>query len=220
MFDTADDPLPIPRCVCCGHELHGADWERAACPRCQNRMHDRLNAVEHLWLQLPDHLQRGSRSSDSSGRTTSVAPALPLRLDVLALVGPGGIVAELCAVEDDWRRQRGLTVQGFRGSTDQTLPKVCRFLRNHLPWACQSYCDVDELDLTLARIHGQCTAITTGERRRTIPVTCGAVFDDSSTCPAEIRVGAHTLRTICPGCSAEWTRDHLVAMAAGLQAAA
>jgi predicted RNA-binding Zn-ribbon protein involved in translation (DUF1610 family) len=218
MFDTADD-LPIPRCVCCGHELHGNDYERAACVRCQDRMHDRLNTVEHLWLQLPAYLQRGS-APDNGGRSATSTPALPLRLDVLNLTGPGGIVAELCAIEDDWRKVRGFTVQGFRGNADQTLPKVLRFLRNHLPWACAEYCDVDELDLVLARIVGQCTAVTTGERRRTIPVNCRAIYDDGSECGTEIRVGAHTLRTTCPGCAAVWTRDHLAAMAAGLQVAA
>ncbi|GAB2696626.1 hypothetical protein [Kitasatospora kifunensis] len=217
MFDA--DDLPIPRCCCCGHELHGADGARAACVYCQHRMHDRLNAVEHLWLQLPAYLQRGSRV-DTGGRGGSVTPALPLRLDVLALVGPGGIVAELCAIEDDWRRALGFTVQPFRGSADQTLPKVCRFLRCHLGWACEQHQDVDELDLALARIVGQCTAIVSGERRRTIPVECLAEWDDGRRCGAEMRIGAHTLRTICPGCGAEWTRDHLVQLAAGLQVAA
>lgn len=217
MFDLSDD-LPIPRCVCCGHELQGAAGSRAACEFCQRRMHDRLNAVEHLWLQLPQYLQRGSRV-DAGGRGGSSTPALPLRLDVLSMVGPGGIVAELCAVEDDWRRQRGFTVQAFRGSADQTLPKVCRFLRAHLPWACAEYCDVDGLDLVLVRIVGQMTAVVTGERRRTIPVPCGAVYDSGETCGTEMRVGTQ-LRTICPGCGAEYTRDVLAQLAAGLQVAA
>jgi hypothetical protein len=223
MFDPHDPsptPFEIPVCVCCRRELHGDDFGRRACQRCQDRMTDRLNQVEHDYLELPQHLQRGSRIPDSGGRCGASVAALPLRLDVLALVGPGGIVAELQAVEDDWRRARRLTVQTWRGSAEQTLPKVCRFLRGHLPWACGAYEDVAELDTLLARIVGQLAAVVSGERRRTIPVVCGAVYGDGALCDGVIRVGAHTLRTVCADCGAEWTRDHLVAMAAGLGEAA
>jgi predicted RNA-binding Zn-ribbon protein involved in translation (DUF1610 family) len=209
-----DDDFEIPRCVCCANELNGADYGWQACGRCQDRMTDRLNQVEHDYLELPRHLQRGAAVNSGVRSGGSVVAALPVRLDVLSMLGPGGIVTELCAVEDDWRRARGFTVQAWRGNADQVLPKVCKFLRNSLPWACSSYEDVADLDQILARIAGQLRGVVTGEHHRTIRVACMAEWDDGTVCGAEMRVGAHTIRQNCPGCGAEWTRETFLRLAA------
>ncbi|MFJ6215020.1 hypothetical protein ACIQGZ_17045 [Streptomyces sp. NPDC092296] len=204
-----DQPHDTPLCTCCHRELHTAT-PRVACQPCQDRMHDRLNTVEHNWLQLPSSLQRGAAPAGqgiSTGRG-SASGRLPLRLDVLSLAGPGSdtILGQLLAVEDDWRRARGFTVQTWRGSADQALPKVCRFLRNHLPWACEEYGDVDQLDQTLARLAGATTRILTGDRSRRVPVTCLAEYDDGTACGTQMLVDASTLSVVCGGCGARWSR--------------
>lgn len=227
MFDADDEPIDIPRCAICPYELHGADYGRLVCWRCESRMYDRLNEVGSLWARLPDSAHRpvGERSV---GRSMSVHPGLPGNAQVICLTGPGDDtpLGRLRAVEDDWRRARGFTVQSWRGSSEQTMPLVLRFLREHLPWACGAHKnprlrdgepllpDVQLLDEALRRTVGELAQATTGEPRpRTIPVMCGAEWDDGSTCTAEIRVGAQTLRTTCPGCGAEWTRETFIRLA-------
>ncbi|WP_055588657.1 hypothetical protein [Peterkaempfera griseoplana] len=209
-----DQPYDTPTCACCGSELHPAH-PRTACERCQERMHDRLNTVEHQWLQLPKHLERGAAIPGAGSAGRSVHPGLPLRLDVLSATGPGSdtIVGQLLAVEDDWRRARGFTVQAWRGNADQTLPKVCRFLRLNLPWACENYPDVDQLDQVLARIVGATTRVITGDRSRRVPVTCLAEYDDGTVCGQEMRVDAETLSVRCPSCGARWAREHFQRLA-------
>ncbi|MCX4751752.1 hypothetical protein OG455_41685 [Kitasatospora sp. NBC_01287] len=229
MFDTADDPLPIPQCCCCGYELHGADYGRLACWRCEERLYDRLNEVGELWAKLPGSAHRpvGKRSP---GRSMSVHPGMPGNATVINLTAGGDDtpLGRLLAVEEDWRRARGFTVQVWRGSVEQTMPLVLRFLRDNLPWACGAHKnpgllpdgsellpDVQLLDEALRRTVGELAQTVTGERRpRTIPVMCGAEWDDGATCSAEIRVGAQTLRTVCPGCGAEWTREIFLRLAA------
>lgn len=228
MFDTADDPIDIPRCTVCPRELHGADYGRQTCAWCEDRMYHRLNEVGQLWAQLPNSALRpvGVRSA---GRSMSVHPGMPGNAQVINLTGPGDDtpLGRLRTVEDDWRRARGFTVQSWRGSSTQTMPLVLRFLRDHLPWACGAHKnprlladgsellpDVQLLDEALRRIVGELAQAVTGEpRARTIPVMCGAEYDDGSICTAEIRVGALTLRTVCPGCGAEWSRETFLRLA-------
>lgn len=227
MFDVAD-PLPIPLCACCSRELCGADYNRLACVYCEDRMYHQLNEVGQLWAQLPDSTHRpvGDRSP---GRSMSVHPGLPGNGNVINLTGPGDEtpLGRLRAVEDDWRKARGFTVQTWRGSPAQTMPLVLRFLRDHLPWACGAHKsprlldgepvlpDVQLLNEALRRITGELGQAVTGEpRQRAVPVACLAEYSDGSVCTAEIRVGARTLRTVCPGCGAEWTREIFLRMAA------
>jgi hypothetical protein len=197
-------------------------------------MYDRLNEVESLWNRLPDSAHRPTGVREP-GRSMSVYPGLPGNGNVINLTAAGAEtpLGRLRAVEDDWRRAAGLPVQAFRGSAGQTMPLVLGFLRGRLPWACAAHKnprlldgepllpDVQALHEALGRIVGDLGQAVTGEpRARTIPVVCGAQYADGSVCDGVIRVGAHTLRTMCADCGAEWTRDHLVAMAAGLGAAA
>jgi predicted RNA-binding Zn-ribbon protein involved in translation (DUF1610 family) len=231
MFDPhnpSNSPTDIPRCSCCPYALHGADYGRLACWRCEQRMYDRLNEVETLWNRLPDSAHRPTGVREP-GRSMSVYPGLPGNGNVINLTGPGDStpLGRLRAVEDDWRRAAGLPVQAFRGSAGQTMPLVLGFLRGRLPWACgahknpllldgeQLLPDVQALNEALGRIVGDLGQAVTGEpRARTIPVACLAEYDDGVVCGAELRVGANTIRTICPGCGAEWSRETFLRLAA------
>lgn len=221
------DEIQIPVCGCCPRELHDADYGRLACWKCESRMYDQLNAVAKLWSQLPDSAHRLVAAREN-GRSMSVHPGMPGNANVINLTGPGSDTpfGWLLAVEDDWRRVRGLPMREHYGRPVEALPLLLRFLQRHLQWACAAHKnpriqsgepllpDVQALNEALGRIVGDLTSVVTGEpRARTIPVRCFAEYQDGSECGAEIRVGANTLRTVCPGCGAEWLRETFLRIA-------
>lgn len=226
MFDTADPTDDIPRCTVCPRELHGPDYGRLACLRCEDRMYGQLNTVASLWSQLPDATYRPVVEREP-GRSMSIYPGMPGNATIINLTAGGDDtpLGRLRAVEDDWRRARGFTVQTWRPAPD-VMESVLRFLRVQLPWACAQHKnprsvdgepllpDVLLLSEALHRTVSDLQAAVTGEpRARTIPVRCLAEWDDGVQCGAEMRVGANTLRMICPGCSAVWTRDAFIRLA-------
>lgn len=192
-----------PTCVICGYEL----WEqRTACTRCEDGLRDQLNELEHLWLQLPAHLERGTTNTDrvSSSRT----PGIPPNLEVLDLTSRGGIVTKLQVHEDDWRKARGFTKTPWRGNPDQTLPAVIRFLRNNLTWACTHYSDPDDLARDLAPLIGRCRTITTGEtRERSFTAYC-----DQANCAGEMRIRLSTHNVTCPQCGHHHNRTQITTL--------
>jgi len=228
MFDTADPIDDIPRCSCCPRELHGPDYGRLTCWRCEDRLYAQLNQVATLWDQLPDATYRPVIEREP-GRSMAVHPGMPGNATIINLTAGGDDtpVGRLRTVEDDWRRARGFTVQTWRPASE-VMAAVLRFLRVQLPWACAQHknpvllADGSELlpDVLLLaegvrRTVADLTAAVTGEpRARTFPVSCAAEYPDGSTCPAEIRVGANTLRTVCPGCGAVWSREIFLRLAA------
>lgn len=188
-------------CAVCGNDYYA---DRTTCETCEDRLRDGLNEIEHLWLELPKHLQRGASKGDTIAGTR--APGMPPAEEVLDLISKGGIVTQLQVHEDDWRRARGFTATPWRGSLDQTLPGVVRFLRTNLSWACQHYADLDDLHKDLGRLLGRCRAITDGEKRE----RSWAAYCATENCGGTMRISISTPRSECPKCETEYQHEQLM----------
>jgi hypothetical protein len=231
MYDPPDD-VPIPECVLCAWQLHGADYSRLTCIKCEDRLYAQLNSVLDLWVQLPSSAYRRI-GAPSPGHAAAVHSGMPGNAVVLSLTAGGDDTpaGRLLAVEDDWRRSRGLAPRERVGRPEAALRTAVTFLRSHLGWACGPHLnprrledgspllpDVELLAAHLGKTHAElqgaiAQASSSEPRPRMLAVTCGAEFDDGSTCPETIRVGARDLRTKCPACQAEWTREVYFRMA-------
>jgi len=191
-------------CAVCHRDLYADDC--TTCDSCEAWLRDGLNEIEHLWLKLPDYLERGSSNGD--GVTGSRSPAMPANPEVMDLTSVGGIVTQLQVHEDDWRRARGFTATPWRGNLDQTLPGVVRFLRNNLTWACQNYEHTDDLAKDLRRLIGRCRNVVTGDKpERKFTVHC--TVDD---CGGPMRVSLNTREAECPTCYTAYTHGQLMDM--------
>ena len=228
MFDTADDPLPIPQCCCCPRALQGANYSRLACTHCEERMYDQLNTVASLWGRLPDATHRpvGNREP---GRSMSVHPGMPGNGNIINLTGPGDDTpaGRLLAVEDDWRSARAEVPREATGRPDATLRSAVKYLRDRLGWACGPHLnppllsdgspllpDVQKLSEALNKTVTQLSAAASGEfQPRSMTVRCFARWEDGTECGAELRLPAPYLRAVCPGCGAVWTRGAFVDVA-------
>jgi len=201
----ADYSWPI--CVSCACELWTDEAGRFACRPCEDRTATRIAELPALFRRLDTtaSLMRGARRS-GGGSSGSKVPPIPPRLEVLALVGPGGVAARLRDIEDAWRKALGWTVAPWRGSPAQAVPQHVTFLANNLPWACDAYESVGQDIDDLRRLHGECSAIVNDERKpgRVQIGACPARYDDDSLCGQALTASAASHRVRCGTCGTRW----------------
>ena len=202
------DDFEWPVCVTprCNRQLWTAEAGRWACRPCEDRTVTRIAELPALFRQLDTtaSLMRGARRPGAGGGG-SKTPPIPPRLEVLALVGPGGVAARLSAIEDAWRAALGWTVAPWRGSPAQAVPLLAEFLANNLLWACSSYEEVGQDIDDLRRLHSECTAIVNDERRpgRVQIGNCPTVLEDR-VCWQPLTASAGSHRIHCAGCGGRW----------------
>jgi hypothetical protein len=231
---TPDDSgYEWPVCVTprCNRQLWVAEADRWACRPCEDRAAQWIAELPTLFRQLDTtaSLMRGARRP-GGGSTGSKTPPIPPRLEVLALVGPGGVAARLSAIEDAWRQVLGWTVAPWRGSPAQAVPHLVEFLANNLLWACSSYEEVGQDIEDLRRLHGEMKAIADGERRPgRVQIGACPVRVDDGYCAAPLTASAASHRVRCPACGSRWetlgewrelraAQDAVLAEAAGVAA--
>jgi hypothetical protein len=147
---------------------------------------------------------RGAQRT-GGGSSGSRTPPIPPRLEVLSLVGPGGVAARLSAIEDSWRSALGWTVAPWRGSPAQAVPQLTQFLANNLLWACSSYEEIGQDIDELWRLHGECTAIVNDERRPgRVKIGNCPVKVDEQLCWTPLTARADSHRVNCGACGARW----------------
>jgi hypothetical protein len=202
------DQVEWPVCVTprCGRQMWVTEADRFACRPCQENTAQRIRELPGLFRQLDTTaaLMRGSRRP--GGATSgSKTPPIPPRLEVLALVGPGGAAARLSAIEDAWRQALGWTIAPWRGSPKQAMPHLAGFLTNNLLWACSSYEEVGQDIDDLRRLHAECAALVSGEKRpgRVQIGVCPNVVD-GGWCGAQLTASTGSHRIHCSGCGARW----------------
>jgi hypothetical protein len=223
-----------PTCITprCGRQLWTTEAGRYACRPCEDATSQRIAELPALFRQLDTTaaLMREARRPGGSSGTGSKTPPIPPRLDVLNLVGPGGVAARLSAIEDAWRAVLGWTVAPWRGSPAQAVPQLAGFLGNNLLWACSSYEEVGQDIDDLRQLHGECKALVDGERKpgRVQIGNCPVQVDDG-VCWTPLTASAASHRVRCGGCGARWetlgewrelraAQDRALAEAAGVAA--
>jgi hypothetical protein len=204
----ADESYEWPTCVTprCGRQLWADELDRWACRPCGDVTLARIAELPALFRQLDTTatLMRGGRRPGGSG-SGSKTPPIPPRLEVLSLVGPGGVAARLSAIEDAWRKVLGWTVAPWRGSPAQAVPQLAKFVGDNLLWACGSYEAVGQDIDDLRRLHGEMKAIVDDERRpgRVQIGNCPVRLDDGP-CWTALTASAASHRVRCVGCNAKW----------------
>lgn len=204
------DQYEWPICVTprCGKQLWVAEAGRWACRPCEDATSQRIAELPGLFRQLDTtaSLMRGARRPGAGGGGSgSKTPPIPPRLEVLALVGPGGVAARLSAIEDAWRQVLGWTVAPWRGSPAQAVPHLVAFLTNNLLWACSSYEEVGQDIDDLRCLHGEMKAIVDGERRPgRVKIGACPVHVGDGYCGAELTARADSHRVRCGTCNSAW----------------
>jgi len=210
MHDLApiDDGYEWPTCVTprCNRQLWVAEAGRWACRPCEDATSARIAELPALFRRLDSTaaLMKGASRVSSGGSGTRTAP-IPPRLDVLNLVGPGGVAARLSAIEDAWRQTLGWTVAPWRGSPGQAVPQQVAFLANNLLWACSSYEEVGQDIDDLRRLHGEMTALVNDERRpgRVQIGNCPTAVE-GGVCWQPLTARADSHRVHCGTCGGRW----------------
>ncbi|WP_369211329.1 hypothetical protein [Streptomyces flavofungini] len=227
------DDYDWPTCVAprCGRQLWVAEAGRLACRPCEDKTLARIRELPALFKRLDTTaaLMRGARRM-GGGTSGSKTPPVPPRLEVLALVGPGGVAARLSAIEDSWRAVLGWTVASWRGSPAQAVPQLVRFLADNLLWACSSYEEVGQDIDEITKLHGECAAIVADERKpgRVQIGACPAPVEDAR-CGQALTASAASHRVRCGTCGARWetlgewrelraAQEQVIAEAAGVAA--
>lgn len=203
-FDDAE--YSWPTCVACRRDLWTIELDRAACRPCEGKTAARIAELPALFRQLDTlaALMKGARRINSGSSGTRTAP-IPPRLDVLNLVGPGGVAARLSAIEDAWRKALGWTVAPWRGSPAQAVPELAKFLGGNLLWACSGYEDVGQDIDDLRRLHGECTALVNDERRPgRVQIGNCPVRLSGALCWAPLTARADSHRVHCGSCGTRW----------------
>lgn len=198
---------PVCSAPNCGRQLWANEVGRLACYPCEDATTQRIAELPALFRRLDTTamLMRGARRPGGSGATGSKTPPIPPRLEVLALVGPGGVAARLSAIEDAWRAALGWTVAPWRGSPAQAVPELAGFLANNLLWACSSYEEVGQDIDDLRRLHAECKTIVDGDRRPgRVKIGLCPVRIDDQPCGTPLTATAASHRVRCAGCGARW----------------
>ncbi|WP_069883527.1 hypothetical protein [Streptomyces luteocolor] len=202
------DEYSWPTCIAprCGRQLWVAETGRLACRPCEDATAARIRELPALFARLDRTatLMKGARRSGAAA-SGSRTPPIPPRLDVLALVGPGGVAARLRDIEDAWRSALGWTVAPWCGSAAQAIPQHVEFLGNNLLWACSSYESVGQDIDELRRLHGEMTALATGKQRHgRVPTGLCPTPVGDAWCGTQLTATADSHRIRCGTCGARW----------------
>lgn len=208
MNDHTDLDYEWPTCTAprCRKQLWVAEVDRWACRPCEDSTAKRIAELPALFAQLNTTAMLMKGAGRTGGATSgSRTPPIPPRLDVLNLVGPGGIAARLRDIEDAWRAALGWNIAPWRGSPAEAIPRHAGFLAGNLLWACGSYESVGQDIDDLRALHGQCKAAVENKGKfGNVKIgLCPAELDEG-TCGEQLYASARSFKTACPACGVAW----------------
>jgi len=196
------------------HDLWTDELDRLVCRPCEVKTAQRIAELPGLFRKLGTLLDKGARTASVGSSGSRTAP-IPLRLDVLALVGPGGVAAELQAIEDAWRLALGRTITprsdgvrmfaSWRSHPATAVPEHAAFLGINLQRACESYAEIGQDIETVRKLHAKCTAIVE-QKPKTGNVKIGLCPEllDGERCSEQLYATTRSFKTQCSNCGAAW----------------
>lgn len=201
--------------LCRTCHVHGHDpvaWEQPwVCDSCEARMARALVGISDQWLLL-DPAPGGGRTERVSGTheqpigarvavLDQILPAgprsaEPIRANIADQIGDAPASVVLDAIATEWLEARRRA--GYREHQPvPTVPNLCSWLRDRLPWAFSHLPDaIDSAADELRRLHGRLRALNGDTKARTEPIPaqpckhCGHI--------ALVRVEG---RAMCTNCS-------------------
>ena len=193
-------------CDKCRHPLWDSELAagRWVCGKCEQTAFQRLRELPRLFrgLERLDALLKGSGGGTIGGPSREI-PA-PLRLGVLSLTANGGVVTQLQAIEDDWRKTLGWPMGATRHHAD--IAGVTTFLINQLGWISSNYCEVGDDLKTIGKLHARLKSLETGEpRARRFEVHCG-----QPDCTGRMPITMRDDDATCPECGTDYSRTQLM----------
>lgn len=237
------DEYSWPVCVTprCNRQLWANEAGRWTCRPCEDATAARLAELPALFRRLDTTaaLMRGARRSGGGGSGTKTPP-IPPRLEVLSLVGPGGVAVRLQAIEDSWRQALGWGIEArsdgrrvfaaWRTDPARAVPEHAKFLLNNLPWAVERYESIGQDIDELRKLHGEMKAIADHEQRPgRVKIGLCPTLNDTGPCAAPLTARADSHRVHCGSCDSRWetlgewrelraAQDAVAAEAAGVAA--
>ena len=203
-----ETPAPAPAAICgkCRQPLWSTEIaaRRWVCGRCEHDAFQKIRELPGLFRKLDrvEALLKGSGSGQIGGPTRELGS--PLKLAVLALTANGGVVTQLQAIEDAWRKALGWSMGETRHHAD--IDGATTFLINQLGWACSNYPDVGDDLRTIQQLHSRLDRLDTGEpQARMIRVHCA-----QPDCDGSWPVSFDYDGTRCPECRTEYTRREML----------
>jgi hypothetical protein len=145
----------------------------------------RLQAIEDSWRQT-----LGWEIPSTTGERTT----FPLTREAGGRVRAGEPVKG-DRVYPHWRTQ----------AAQKTVPEHATFLFNNLPWACESYEPVGQDIAEIRKLHGEMTALASGEKRPgRVPTGLCPAPDDDGHCGQQLTASTNSHRIRCKTCGAAW----------------
>lgn len=192
------------------HHLWDNELDRLVCWPCEERTAQRLAELPTLFQQLNTTamLMKGARGSSGPTSGTRTAP-IPPRLDVLNLIGPGGLATQLRDIEDAWRKAFGRRIAPWAGSPAQAVPVHAGFLAINLRRACETYQSIGQDINDLRRLHSQCKALIE-HKPRTGQVKIGLcpALLEGRRCAQQLYANTRSFKTACETCGTSWEGEH------------
>jgi hypothetical protein len=184
------------------------DREPVRHDRCANRLRADLVAIPGLYALMGAVLAPGT-AGGARVSGTRTAP-LPVRLEPLSQIGPGGMVTTLTLWERHVREERGLSAATERGLSARDLAAMVLFLRAQLPWMIEHYTQVVKFGYDLQDIVHTCRAAAGILPNMMRVGDCPNPLADDEPCGVALYADAYAEQIQCRWCKRTWFRPQWV----------
>lgn len=216
----------MSRCATCRAEHNRDERHRIACRRCERRTREDLTSLagrDGWYTRLvnagSDALTLGQVNSRSQGggRSTSPNERLPVRSDVINLIGPGGVADTLRFDLLAWYVDLEFELPALKGPQTDRFDQLVTRLVNCLPWAAENRADWREFSRRVAKFNASCKhALDPTQSTPRVPVgRCPAEVDEEP-CGSKLTADPFADHIRCYDCGSVWYRSEWMALGAVL----